>query len=186
MKIAIYSRVSKDNGSQSPENKLQALRDYANALQGEIVDEYVDYASGGNGDRKDFLRMLHDAERRKFDLILVWALDRFSREGMFNTLGYIKRIRRNKVGIKSLQEPMFDFTDDGLGEVLVAFYAWVAAQERKRIIERTKSGLQRARSQGKKLGRPLGKKDGKVRRKSGYYRRWDRSREKAGVLQGRR
>jgi len=55
---------------------------------------------------------------------------------------------------------------------LLAIFSWVAQQERKRIIERTKAGLERAKRQGKTLGRPMGKKDGRPRRKSGYINRW--------------
>ena len=66
MKIAIYARVSKNDESQDPQNQLNPLRDYAKALGGEVVEEYIDLASGGSGDRENFLRMLSDAEKRKF------------------------------------------------------------------------------------------------------------------------
>lgn len=172
MKIALYARVSKSDESQDPQNQLNPLRDYAKALGGEVAFEYVDLASGGNGDRKEFLRMLDDSDRRKFDVLLVWSLDRLSREGISNTLGYLERFKRNGVALKSLQESWLDTRDEGLGQLLLAIFSWVAQQERKRIIERTKAGLERARRQGKVLGRPLGSKDKKSRRKSGYNMRW--------------
>jgi DNA invertase Pin-like site-specific DNA recombinase len=171
MRIAVYCRVSKSDESQDPINQLNPLRDYAKAIGGEIIQEYVDMASGSNGDRKEFLKMLEDADKRKFDLLLVWALDRLSREGISNTLGYIQRLKKDGIALKSLQESWVD-TNDGPGEVMVAVLAWVAQQERKRIIERTKAGLEKARKSGKVLGRPLGKKDSKQRRKSGYYLRY--------------
>lgn len=172
MKIAIYCRVSKNDESQDPKNQLNPLRDYAKALNGEVVEEYIDLASGGSGDRQDFLRMLNDADKSRFDLILVWALDRLSREGISNTLGYLERLKRNGIALKSLQESWLDTRDEGLGQLLLAIFSWIAQQERKRIIERTRAGLERAKRQGKKLGRPAGKKDGKPRRKSGYINRW--------------
>ncbi len=171
MRIAIYARVSKNDESQDPKNQLQPLREYAKALGGEIVEVYVDLASGGSGDRINFLKMFDDADQRKFDLVLVWALDRLSREGISNTLGYLERLKRNGVALKSLQESWLDTRDDGLGQLLLAIFSWVAQQERKRIVERTKAGLERAKRQGKKLGRPIGSKDGKERRKSGYWLR---------------
>ena len=171
-KIAIYVRVSKNDESQDPQNQLNPLRDYTKALGGEIVGEYVDLASGGSGDRQRFLQMLNDADRHKFDLILVWALDRLSREGISNTLGYLERLKRNGVALKSLQESWLDTRDDGLGQLLLAIFSWVAQQERKRIVERTKAGLERAKRQGKKLGRPQGAKDFRARRRSGYYLRY--------------
>ena len=171
MRIAIYARCSKSDESQDPTNQLNPLRDYAKALGGEIVHEYIDLASGGNGDRKDFLQMFEDADKRKFDLLLVWSLDRLSREGISNTLGYLERLKRSGIALKSLQESWLDTRDEGLGQLLLAIFSWVAQQERKRIVERTKAGLERAKKQGKSLGRPKGAKDRGKRRKSGYYLR---------------
>lgn len=173
MKIGLYARVSKSDSSQDPQNQIIPLRNYAKALQGEIVEEYVDLASGsGVADRVNFLRMFEDADKHKFDLLLIWSLDRFSREGISNTLGYLERLKRSGVAIKSLQESWLDTRDEGLGHLLVAIFSWVASQERKRIIERTNAGLDQARAAGKKLGRPAGSKDKKRRIVSGYLKRW--------------
>jgi DNA invertase Pin-like site-specific DNA recombinase len=174
MKIALYARVSKNDESQDPANQLNPLRDYARALGGEIVDEYIDLASGGASDRENFLRMLSDAERHKFDLLIVWSLDRLSREGISNTLGYLERLKRNGVALKSLQESWLDTRDEGIGQLLLSIFSWIAAQERKRIIERTKAGLERARRAGKMLGRKVGSKDARPRKKGGYYLRYMR------------
>lgn len=172
MKIAIYARVSKNDESQDPSNQLKPLHDFAKALGGEVVGEYVDLSSGSNGDRTEFKRMFEDADRRKFDLLLLWSLDRLSREGISNTLGYIERLKRGGIALKSLQESWLDTRDEGLGQLLLAIFSWVAQQERKRIVERTKAGLDRVKREGKKLGRPVGSKDGKERRKSGYWLRY--------------
>jgi len=150
-------------------------------LGGKTIQEYVDMASGGNGDRENFVRMLEDADRRKFDLLLIWSLDRLSREGISNTLGYLEKLRRNGVAIKSLQESWLDTRDEGLGQLLLAIFSWVAQQERKRIVERTLAGLERAKRQGKTLGRPRGSRDSKDRRKSGYYLRHYGEKQKVGV-----
>jgi len=172
MRVALYARVSKNDESQDIQNQLTPLRDYVRALGYEIAEEYVDLASGGSGDRQNFQRMLTDAEKHKFDMILVWALDRLSREGISNTLGYLERFKRNRIALKSLQESWLDTTDEGLGQLLLAIFSWVAQQERKRIVERTKAGLERAKRQGKKLGRPTGKNDSRPRKRSGYYLRY--------------
>lgn len=174
MRIALYCRVSKNDETQDPQNQIEPLRSYAIALGGEVVAEYIDLASGSNGDRKNSLQMLQDAEKHKFDFLLVWALDRLSREGISNTLGYLERLKRNGVALKSLQESWLDTRDDGLGQLLLAIFSWVAHQERKRIVERTKAGLERAKKSGKRLGRPEGAKDRKLRRKSGYLLRYQR------------
>lgn len=175
MKVAIYARVSKNDESQDPQNQLNPLRDYAKAIGGKITSEYVDLASGNSNDRENFLKMLNDADTRKFDLLLIWALDRFSREGISNTLGYLERLKRNGVAIKSLKETWLDTQDVGLGQLLLAIFSWVAQQERMRIVERTKAGLERARREGKTLGRPTGTGDKRPRSRSGYFLRYKKS-----------
>ena len=147
------------------------MKDFAKALKGEVVGEYIDLVSGGRSDRENFLRMLEDADKHKFELLLIWSLDRLSREGISNTLGYLARLKRNGVAVKSLQESWLDTRDESLGQLLVAIFSWVAEQERRRISERTLAGLARAKRHGQKLGRPKGKKDSKKRRISGYYLR---------------
>lgn len=167
-------RVSKSDESQNPENQREPLRKFADSLGLEVAGEYQDYASGGNSNRPQFQRMLKEARARKFDTILVWSLDRFSREGISNTLHYLEELRKNGVALKSLQESWLDTSDEGMGQLLIAILSWVAKQERIRISERTKAGLLTAKNNGKTLGRPDGSKDRKRRKISGYLLRWQR------------
>lgn len=171
MKTAIYSRVSTED-RQNVENQLQPLRAFAGALGGNIVGEYVDYASGASSDRENFKKMLDDSDRHKFDLLLIWSLDRFSREGISNTLGYLERLKRNGIAIKSHQESWLDTRDDGIGQLLLAVFSWIASQERRRISERVTSALTRLKKEGKKLGRPAGSKDKGKRSVAGYNLRY--------------
>lgn len=172
MKAAFYCRVSKDDKSQDPVNQVGPLRKWATSLNYEVVKEYIEFVSGGNSNRPQFKEMMESARRREFDIILVWSLDRFSREGISNTMHYLEELRKNGVGIKSLQESWLDTSDEGMGHLLIAIFSWVAKQERLRISERTKAGLQIARmklsKEGRKLGRPVGAKDKNKRRISGY------------------
>jgi len=159
MKVALYARVSKDEASsdgklQDPENQLVPLRQFAAAMGWTVSEEFVDWASGGNSNRPAFQRMLARVRQRHFDVILVWALDRFSREAMTNTLSYIRQLRDYKTGLRSLQESWLDTTSEGVADLLLAIFAWVAQNERKRISERTKAALQRKKAAGVKLGRP--------------------------------
>lgn len=167
-------RVSKSDDSQTPENQREPLRKLAESLELEIVGEYVDMASGGNSNRPKFQQMLKDARERKFEIVLVWSLDRFSREGISNTLHYLEQLKQTGVALKSLQEGWLDTSDGGMGQLLIAIFSWVAKQERERISERTKAGLIRAKTSGKQLGRKLGSKDKGRRKKSGYLLRWQR------------
>lgn len=171
-KCVLYLRVSKSDESQTPENQREPLRKMADSLGLEIVKEYTDMASGGSSNRPNFQQMLKDARDRKFEIILVWSLDRFSREGMNCTLNYLSKLEEYNVGLKSLQESWLDTSDKGLGQLLIAIFSWVARQERERISERTKAGLQRAKASGKILGRHFGSKDKGRRKKSGYLLRW--------------
>lgn len=162
MKIAIYARVSKDEAStdgtmQDPENQLLPLRKFCEAMKWEIVGEYVDRASGGNSNRPEFQKMLARVRQKHFDMILVWALDRFSREGMTNTLSYIRQLRNYNTSLKSIQESWLDTSQEGIAELLLAIFSWVAAEEKRKISERTKAGLARLKAKGIKLGRPWNK-----------------------------
>ena len=159
MKVALYARVSKDEMSsdgqlQDPENQLQPMRKFCEAMGWEVYNEFVDRASGGSANRPRFQAMLGEVRQRHFDVILVWALDRFSREGMTNTLAYIKQLKEYKTGLKSLQESWLDTSQEGVAELLIAIFAWVAKEEKRKISERTKAGLAKLKAKGIKLGRP--------------------------------
>jgi len=159
MKVAIYARVSKEEESsdgklQDPDNQLIPLRTFANSMGWTISREYVDRISGGNSNRPAFQEMMSNVRQRHYDLILIWALDRFSRESMTNTLSYIKQLKDYKTGIKSLQETWLDTSSEGVGDLLLAIFAWVANMEKKKISERTKAALAKLKARGVKLGRP--------------------------------
>ena len=168
----LYARVSTRDKGQELENQLVPLREEAERMSLTIFKEYTDKVSGGNSNRPEFQQMLRDAKARKFDMILVWSLDRFSREGISNTLHYLEELKRNGVSLKSLQESWLDTSDEGMGQLLIAIMSWVAKQERVRISQRTKAGLVRAKENGKSLGRPNGSKDKGRRKRSGYLLRW--------------
>lgn len=165
MKVALYARVSKDEMSssgslQDPENQLQPMREYCKLMNWEITKEFIDKASGGSANRPQFQAMLGEVRQRHFDMILIWALDRFSREGITNTLSYINQLKKYKTGLKSLQESWLDTSQEGVAEVMLAVMSWVACEERKRISERTKAGLAKLKARGITLGRPWHKVKG--------------------------
>jgi DNA invertase Pin-like site-specific DNA recombinase len=159
MKAAIYARVSTSNGEQNPETQLDELRTWAQRLGYDVVAEYVDRVSGAKGadERPALADALHAAHERRFDVLLVWALDRLSRGGIAPTAGILDRLRRSGVGLKSYKEPWLDTAAPGVGELLTAVFSWVAQQERERIRERVRAGLDRARRRGTKSGRAIGR-----------------------------
>ena len=150
MNIAIYTRVSTD--TQDNRNQLTQLRAFAAAQGWHIVKEYTDIGSGKNGDRAEFKTLFAAASRREFDLVLFWSLDRFSREGVYETLQYLQRLTSFGVGYRSFTEQYLDSCGI-FRDAVISILAVVAKQERVRLSERTISGLNRARAQGKILGR---------------------------------
>jgi len=167
MNVALYARVSLDESDkesrqfQNPENQLTQLRDFCKAMKYEIVEEYIDKMSGANPARPNFRRMLNDAMARRFSGIVVWKLDRFSREGIINTMSYIKQLKERGIWLKSMTESWLDTGQEGITDIVLAIMSWAAAEERKKISERTKAGIAQRRAIGQwKGGRPKKEKGG--------------------------
>lgn len=153
IKVAIYARVSTKDKRQDVENQLIQLRDFATGQGWELFREYIDRESGGTSDRPEFQSLFDAASKRRFQVVLFWSLDRFSREGTFATLQHLNRLSIYGVGFRSFTEPYLD----SLGvwkDMIISVLSAIARQERLRLSERTKAGLERARRQGKILGRP--------------------------------
>ena len=154
-RVAIYARVSTDKKGQDPENQLQQLRCWCDRLGYEVVREYVEHESGARGaDRRpEYAQMFVAAARREFDMVLVWALDRFSRNGLTSTVVDLERLSSHGVGFHSYSEPHLSTDNELVRDVLLAVLASLAKLERQKIGARTKAGLERARAKGKRLGR---------------------------------
>src|SRR6266568_2875509 len=153
MKVAIYARVSTDK--QDNQNQLEHLREFVSKQNWEIVTEYKDTASGsGRRTRPQFDAVMLAASQRKFDLLLFWALDRLSREGIVKTLGYLQEFKSWNVGWRSYTQPFLDTGNAMVTDIVLSVLSAVAQQERLTISERTLAGLRRAKRAGKVLGRP--------------------------------
>jgi DNA invertase Pin-like site-specific DNA recombinase len=152
MNVCIYVRVSTKDKGQEVENQLVQLREFAATQGWTIIREYVDHETGSKSDRTRFQEMFEDASRRRFDLVLFWSLDRLSREGVLQTLNYLSRLTSDGVGYRSFTEQYFD-SYGIFKDAVIAIMATVAKQERLRISERTKAGLENARRKGIPLGR---------------------------------
>jgi DNA invertase Pin-like site-specific DNA recombinase len=154
LRCVLYARVStrKERGLQNPENQLRQLREFAASQNWEVVTEFIDHESGAKSDRPQFLAMMTAASKRQFDVLLFWSVDRFSREGIVPVLTNLKRLSSYGVKYRSYQEPFIDTLGE-FGDLLAAFVAKIAELERKRIKARIMAGLDRAKAQGKTLGR---------------------------------
>jgi DNA invertase Pin-like site-specific DNA recombinase len=153
-KAAIYARVSKANGDQDPANQTEALITWSARLGHEVVTVYVDRQTGSTDDRpalKDALRAAHE---RRYDVLLVAALDRVSRGGVASLAGILEKLAASGVAMKSLREDWLDTTSPLTRELLVSVFAWIAKVERVQLVDRINAGLARARRRGVRLGRP--------------------------------
>ena len=150
MTAAIYARVS--TLDQEPENQLAELRRYVEA-RGWIAAEYVDHGVSGAKEKRPALnRMLTDAKRRKFDVLVCWRLDRLGRN-LRHLILLLDELHALGVAFVSLAEGI-DATTPA-GRLQLHILGAIAEFERARIAERVRAGQARARAQGKTLGRPV-------------------------------
>ena len=151
MKVAIYARISTTNKGQDADNQIQVLKEFSQRMGYNIYEEYVDEVSGGTSERPLFKKMFSDASKSKFDLILFWSLDRFSREGTRTTIRYMEQLEGYGVNFKSYTEQYIDSCGI-FKDVIISLLSTLARQEKIRISERVLAGL--ARKGAKKGGRP--------------------------------
>ena len=152
MKVALYARVSTSDKDQDPETQLMPMRDFCQAQGWQIAGEYVDYAPANDlAHRTQWRQLLDDAAKRRFSIVLVFKLDRAFRsvKHMHDTLAAWEVVG---VSFKSLRE-QFD-TSTALGRLLLNLLAALAEFELELIRERVKAGMDRARRQGRRIGRP--------------------------------
>lgn len=151
-RCAIYCRVSTDK--QDTDNQLLQLRSFCHRRGWTIENEFIEVESGASSakSRKSLTAALKSAHQRKYDVLVVWALDRLTREGAAAALGYLENLQKVGVSFVSYQEPHLDTTGP-LGDVLVSVYATFAKIERQRMSDRVKAGLERAKTRGKRIGK---------------------------------
>jgi DNA invertase Pin-like site-specific DNA recombinase len=152
MKVGIYSRVSKETSDNT--NQLIILRDYCHKMNFEIYDEYIDVISGGSANKPEFNRMMFDASKRKFDMLLFFALDRLTREGTRKTIQYLQMLDDYNIVYKSYNEQYLD-SSGIFKDVIISLLSCLALQEKIRTGERVKAGLEKSRIlYGRIGGRP--------------------------------
>ena len=150
-KVAIYSRVS--TLDQTIDNQLLELRDHCSKMGWEIVKEYADEGLSGtlSRDKRPALNsLIKDAYRKKFDSVVCWDISRIGRS-MKELVLFLSDMKDRDIGICSVRQG-FD-TSTTMGEMMFQFVGILSSWEREMIRERTIAGLDRARSEGKTLGR---------------------------------
>ena len=151
-RAAIYVRVSTDK--QTIENQLRELRQIAERRGWQVVEEYHDAGISGAKGRKDrpgLDKMLQDAQRRRFDVVMAWAIDRLGRS-LIDLLGTIQTLEACSVDLY-LDQQSIDTTTPA-GRLMFQVTGAFAEFERSMIRQRVNAGLKRAVDAGKQLGRP--------------------------------
>jgi DNA invertase Pin-like site-specific DNA recombinase len=148
----LYSRVSTLNHGQDPEVQSREIREYCQRRGWPLVGEYVDAGISGAKERRPQLdRLIADAHRRRFDVVVVWRFDRFARS-VSHLLRALENFRALGVEFVSLSEQID--TSTPTGKMIFTVLGAVAELERSLIAERVRAGLRNARAKGKRLGRP--------------------------------
>ena len=151
-RAALYMRVSTKGHGQTTDTQAVALREYAERRGFQIADEYRDEGISGAKDRRPELdRMMADARKRRFDAVLVARFDRFARSTKHLVLA-LEEFQALGIDFISLNESID--TSTPMGRMVFTVIAAVAELERSIIRERVQAGVDRARRQGKRFGRP--------------------------------
>lgn len=151
MRAAIYARVSTVNHGQSPEMQLAEVREFCER-RGWTLAEYVDVGISGAKEKRPALdRLMSDAYKRRFDVVVVWKFDRFARS-VSHLLRALETFKALGIEFVSLSEQVD--TSTPTGKMVFTVLGAVAELERSLIAERVRAGLRNAKAKGKQLGRP--------------------------------
>jgi DNA invertase Pin-like site-specific DNA recombinase len=151
VRAALYARVSTLNNGQSPEMQIRDFTEYCQR-RGWTATEYVDVGVSGAKDRRPELdRLMVDAHRRCFDVVVVWKFDRFARS-VSHLLRALETFNSLGIAFVSLGEQID--TSTPAGRMVFTVLGAVAELERSLIAERVRAGMRNARARGKKIGRP--------------------------------
>src|SRR5882724_4271720 len=151
-RVALYARVSTLNGQQDPEMQLSELREYATRRGLSIHEEYVDQGVSGSKESRPALnRLMADAQRCRFDAVLVWKIDRFGRS-LKHLVNSLADLSAYGIAFISLRDNLDLSTPSG--RLMFQIIGAMAEFERALIQERVRAGLRNARAKGRRLGRP--------------------------------
>lgn len=151
-KAALYARVSTSDKGQDVDLQLKDMRDYCQKMGYEFM-EYADIGESGSKERRpEFDRMMQDAEKRKFDLLIVWKLNRLSRS-LRHLIQTIDILKEKKIEFKSYMENIDTTTPTG--KLMFHTIGALAEFEREMIRENVKAGMAHAKRKGTRMGRPI-------------------------------
>jgi DNA invertase Pin-like site-specific DNA recombinase len=151
MRAAVYARVSTANQGQDPQVQTRELGEFCER-RGWTLAEYVDIGISGTKEKRPALdRLMADAHKRRFDVVVVWRFDRFARS-VSHLLRALETFNSLGIAFVSLSEQID--TSTPTGKMVFTVLGAVAELERSLIVERVRAGLRNAKANGKRLGRP--------------------------------
>lgn len=154
-RACLWLRVSTDAKGQDPDLQRADLERVCEQRGWQIVQVFeVEESAFGKKPREQFQAMLEDARKGKFDVLVVWSLDRFSREGEWSVSRIMAALQDWNVRFYSYNEPFLDTTGPFAG-FLIPLFAWLARQESIRKGKAVKLGMEKAKAKGKSIGRPV-------------------------------
>jgi DNA invertase Pin-like site-specific DNA recombinase len=182
---AVWFRVS--TGHQDTDNQVPDVERFAAHHGYAIAERYAvsdtAWKNGGGAEyRKTLQRALDDAHAGKFQVLIVWALDRIVRDeesGAEAALRIFRQFRQRGCIVVSVKESWLNGSPE-VQDILIAFAGWMAERESGRRSERIRAGLARRQAEGLPIGRQPGATDKTQRRRSGYVARWERERQTSG------
>ncbi len=149
---AVYSRISTVGHGQDSTMQTRELIEYCERRGWEIFQSYVDEGVSGKKDSRPQLnRLMADAHARRFDVVVVWRFDRFSRS-VSHLCRTLETFRALRIDFVSMMEQIDTTTP--AGTFVFHVLAAVAQSERETTVERVRAGLRNAKAKGKRLGRP--------------------------------
>jgi DNA invertase Pin-like site-specific DNA recombinase len=152
MRAAIYARLSTTGKGQSPEMQVREFSEHCERRGWAIADKYVDIGVSGTKEKRPELdRLMADAHKRKFDVVVVWKFDRFARL-VSHLLRALETFNALGIAFVSLSEQMDTTTP--AGKMVFTVLGAVAELERSLIVERVRAGMRNARAKGARIGRP--------------------------------
>ena len=178
----VWLRVStghQETDNQVPDvDRFTAHHGYLVTARYEVSETAWEGGKDGGEYRRTLQRALDDAHAGKFSVLVMWALDRITREGAEGALRIIRQFKQRGCTVVSVKESWLN-TAPEVQDVLVAFAGWMAQQESRRRSERIRAGLDRRRGEGKPVGRQPGAADTKPRKRAGYVASWEAGKRRA-------
>jgi DNA invertase Pin-like site-specific DNA recombinase len=153
MKAAIYHHAEKGTSSEETAKQLKELEEFCKTRGFDEIERYDEKTESDGRQRPVFVQLMKDANRRKFDVVVVWSFRNFRKSTGIRDAKHIVALKDLGIGFVSYQEQFFDTLNSG-SNTLVQTLRWLAEEDSKVVSDRMKLGIEKAKRQGTSIGRP--------------------------------